>query len=295
MKDTRDKTRTILAVSNILALCVLGYAGYRGYQIARNENTQLQSEIATQSASIEILQNNMQVLENAQADLNDKLSIQARKSELLEQYVNQITNTVANFEKLSKIDPELLKKYSKVYFLNENYAPIELATLNKNNVHDDGRTLEVHAKILPYLEKMFASAESEGLSLRALSAYRSFKTQASLKAQYAVVYGTGANKFSADQGYSEHQLGTTLDFTTVKNGGVLSKFETSPEYEWMKNNAHLYGFILSYPKNNSYYIFEPWHWRFVGVDLATKLKRDNKTFYEVEQRIIDEYLLTLFD
>lgn len=295
MKSTQSKKTLIISSIVILVVGVLCFFVYRGYSIIRKENTALHTEISTLDASLEITLTELTSLTNAHADLEDSVAIQNRKNELLEEYVSQITNTVANFEKLSKLDPELLKKYSKVYFLNENYAPVHLATIDSRYVYEDGRSLEIHEKVLPYLAQMFEDAEHAGLSLRALSAYRSFKTQASLKAQYTVTYGSGANKFSADQGYSEHQLGTTLDFTTVKNKAVLSQFESSPEYQWMKENAYKYGFILSYPKNNAYYIYEPWHWRFVGVSLATKLHRDDKNFYDLEQRVIDEYLLTIFD
>jgi len=60
-------------------------------------------------------------------------------------------------------------------------------------------------------------------------------------------------------------------------------------------NAHKYGFTLSYPEGNQYYVFEPWHWRFVGEDLARDLKRDERHFYDLDQRAIDGYLLEIFD
>jgi LAS superfamily LD-carboxypeptidase LdcB len=294
MKNT---SLTIFLIQGItlVALITLGFLGYRGYQLTRTENSALHSEITTLSASLEGAKSSQLVLENSHADLEDALAIQTRRGELLEEYLNKVTNTVGDLEKLSKLDPELLKKYSKVYFLNENFTPIHLAQIDPLYVYEDGRKLEVDEKVWPFLEKLFQDAESEGLSLKALSAYRSFKTQASLKSQYTITYGTGANRFSADQGYSEHQLGTTLDFTSSNSGGVLGKFAGTPEEKWMSENAHKYGFILSYPKNNQYYIHEPWHWRFVGVALATKLHRDNKYFYDMDQREIDEYLLTMFD
>jgi hypothetical protein len=52
---------------------------------------------------------------------------------------------------------------------------------------------------------------------------------------------------------------------------------------------------MSYPKGNEYYVYEPWHWRFVGKDLARYLHKRNKHFYDLEQRKIDEYIPTLFD
>ncbi|MDO8660010.1 MAG: M15 family metallopeptidase, partial [Candidatus Parcubacteria bacterium] len=99
----------------------------------------------------------------------------------------------------------------------------------------------------------------------------------------------------ADQGYSEHQLGTTVDFTTPKIGGSFEKIDKEPAYQWLLENAHRYGFILSYPEGNSYYQFEPWHWRFVGVNLAIELKKQNINFYDMPQREIDTYLISIFD
>jgi len=86
-----------------------------------------------------------------------------------------------------------------------------------------------------------------------------------------------------------------VDFTTLDAGAVFLKFRTDPAYRWLKDNAHNYGFILSYPEENSYYKFEPWHWRFVGVELAKMLHRENKYFYDLDQREIDTYLIKLFD
>ena len=129
-----------------------------------------------------------------------------------------------------------------------------------------------------------------------VSAYRSFGEQAALKSSYKVTYGAGtANSFSADQGYSEHQLGTTIDFTTGYLGANFAGFDKSDAYAWLLDNAYKYGFIISYPKTNAYYTYEPWHWRFVGKKLARYLHTTNERFYDLDQRTIDSYLITIFD
>ena len=143
---------------------------------------------------------------------------------------------------------------------------------------------------------MLADARSQGLDLLITSAYRSFATQARIKTVNETKFGTTkANTFSADQGYSEHQLGTTLDFATSKTGASFAKFGDTAEYAWLTNNAYRYGFILSYPKGNSYYVYEPWHWRFVGIDLATRLHNEGRNFYDVDQKTIDGYLVDMFE
>jgi D-alanyl-D-alanine carboxypeptidase len=110
-----------------------------------------------------------------------------------------------------------------------------------------------------------------------------------------VVYGSGANAFSADQGYSEHQLGTAADVTTNTLAGGLDGFDATPAYKWLTANAYKYGFILSYPQGNGYYEYEPWHWRFVGKKLARYLHTTNERFYDLDQRTIDSYLINIFD
>jgi len=212
------------------------------------------------------------------------------------QEVGDITGTVTNLEKLSKTDPELLQKYSKVFFLNEHYAPARLVEIPDSYEYLESRHSKINEQVWPYLDNMLKASLTDGLDIYVYSAYRSFEEQNALKNQYAVVYGLGtANQFSADQGYSEHQLGTAVDLITTGIGGTLDDFENTTAYKWLLGNAFKYGFIMSYPEDNNYYIYEPWHWRFVGIKLATKLHNDDKNFYDLDQREIDEYLINLFE
>ena len=220
---------------------------------------------------------------------------QEKNNSLLNQF-GEITNTVGALSKLSKTDPELLKKYSKVYFLNEHYVPISLTNVGPTYISAKSKNYQIHSDVVSHLEDMIKAGNADGMSILVLSAYRSFQTQSILKSNYKVIYGAGtANSFSADQGYSEHQLGTAVDFTTLKLNGALEGFDKTPEYKWLGENAYKYGFVISYPAGNTYYKFEPWHWRFVGVALATKLHDDGINFYNMDQRLIDNYLANIFD
>lgn len=209
--------------------------------------------------------------------------------------VHDLSGSVKTLEKLTTTDPELLQKYSRIYFLNENYIPADLAPIEEKFDFKNGKEVTVHAEMLPFLEDMLANAWDDGVDLQVLSGYRSFAEQTTLKQDYTTRYGTGANSFSADQGYSEHQLGTAVDLTDETIGENLNAFESSPDFTWLEKNAYKYGFILSYPKGNTYYVYEPWHWRFVGKDLARYLYRNHKYFYDMEQRDIDAYLADIFD
>ncbi|MDP3955702.1 MAG: M15 family metallopeptidase [bacterium] len=214
----------------------------------------------------------------------------------VEQAVGSISGAVGSLQKLSQIDPELLIKYSKVYFTNENYAPAHLTEIPTAHLYNEDERERFVTEAWPYLKGLLDSAETSGVTLFIKSAYRSFGEQQSLKSIYRVIYGAGtANSFSADQGYSEHQLGTTADFITTGLGGQLEGFDGTNAFQWLINNAYRFGFVLSYPKGNNYYVYEPWHWRFVGVKLATHLHENKLNFYDVDQREIDMYLVSVFD
>ncbi|MBU6390233.1 D-alanyl-D-alanine carboxypeptidase family protein [Patescibacteria group bacterium] len=211
--------------------------------------------------------------------------------------VGNISGAVTNLQKLSQLDPELLKKYSKVYFLNENYVPAHLSEIPLAIQYSDVKQMLIRTEVLPYLENMIATASSTGVALYVDSAYRSFDEQKALKSDYQMVYGSGAaNSFSANQGYSEHQLGTAVDLITTGLGGQLdSSFDKTAAYQWLVQNAYKYGFTMSYPPDNGYYVYEPWHWRFVGVKLASDLHAEGKYFYQLDQQTLDGYLVTIFD
>lgn len=232
---------------------------------------------------------------NKAETLSDELAAEKARNGTFERTISGIKDTVDTLEKLKNTDPELLKKYSKVYFLNENYVPASLSVLPSEYVFPSDKELEVNSQILPFLERMLKAAERDGVELRIVSAYRSFGTQAALKSSYTVSYGSGANRFSADQGYSEHQLGTTLDLTTEELGTGFTAFDSTEAYTWLNEHADTYGFVLSYPKSNTYYQYEPWHWRFVGRALAQDLRDSGKNLYDLSEREIDAYLIKLFD
>lgn len=292
---------TLLIKSILLSGAVLG-GGYLGYaqhtshlEIKKiQETVRVSNEAFTQKISdIETI---LLAAQEENTTLAETLAAAKEKAESLDKQFRRVNNNVQDLEKITKTDPELLQKYSKVFFLNEHYAPSDLETISPEYTFNPAKSYKIHDEVWPYLEDLMNDAKAAGMSLEIISAFRSFSEQAILKGAYTVTYGAGtANQFSADQGYSEHQLGTTVDFTNPTVGDTFSGFAKSKEYQWLKENAYKYGFVLSYPENNLYYEFEPWHWRFVGTKLAEDLQEDGKFFYDLTQREIDEYVVDLFD
>ena len=254
------------------------------------------AELEVASSTIAALAEQLSLTSEELEELEDDYRRERNRNEEFEEQIEDIAGTVSDLDKLSKTDEELLQKYSKVYFLNEHYVPEKLADIEKKYLYNEDNAKQMHAKVEPYLSDMLEDALQDGVKIWIVSSYRSFYEQGYLKGSYTITYGSGANAFSADQGYSEHQLGTTFDFTTEgMSGGLSSAFENTPAFAWLQENAHKYGFTLSYPKNNAYYVYEPWHWRFVGEDLAEDLHEDNAHFYDWDQRKIDTYLIKIFD
>ncbi|RJQ14630.1 D-alanyl-D-alanine carboxypeptidase family protein [Candidatus Parcubacteria bacterium] len=278
----------------IFGIVAMGYLIFQHYQLTQY-SLNLERDL---SKTKESLGSTTQELQNTIIDrdvLAQKLQQEQSRVDTLAAQVEYISGTLGLLEKIQGTDEELLQKYSRVYFLNENYTPKNLTQIDKKYIYNQGRDYYFHTNVLPSLKNLIDNASSSGVDIKILSAYRSFGEQAGLKSNYTVIYGSGANQFSADQGYSEHQLGTTVDFTDSKIGANLAGFEKTKTYEWLLQNAYKYGFVLSYPPGNTYYRFEPWHWRYVGKKLAERLQNEGKYFYDLDQREIDTYLASFFD
>lgn len=290
----------LLFGAGLVVVVSAGIGAAYAYYSLFNELVATKSSFSSSTAAFEAqvldLSNKLAAAESENTNLYARLLLEQDKNTAYGSQVESLSSVVAVLEKLSKTDRELLQKYSKVYFLSENYIPSSLTNIETDYAYRKDTTLSIHTEIKPHLQALFKAAKSATADMLVLSAFRSFGQQENLKTSYKIIYGAGAaNTFSADQGYSEHQLGSALDFTTQKGGENLDIFEKSPAFSWLQQHAHEYGFILSYPKGNKYFTYEPWHWRYVGVELATKLHTDGKNFYDLDQREINTYLVKIFD
>lgn len=118
--------------------------------------------------------------------------------------------------------------------------------------------------------KMQAAAKIDGLNIYISSGFRSYSYQKTLYNNYVNRDGVvAADTYSARAGHSEHQSGLAFDVNTINDS-----FANTEEGKWLNDNCYKYGFILRYPKGKSDetgYQYEPWHFRYVGVELAEKL------------------------
>ncbi len=125
-------------------------------------------------------------------------------------------------------------------------------------------------------------ARSQGYTLLVVSGYRTENLQSTLYNNSVSKNGkTHADKYSARPGHSEHQTGLAVDISNI--AGVLDGFEKYEVYNWVKENAHKYGFIERYPKGKEFitgYGYEPWHYRYLGIEAATIIYNEQITFEE---------------
>lgn len=182
-------------------------------------------------------------------------------------------NLISN-EDASKIDV-LVNKYHK---LDENYEPSDL-TIIDSKYASGTQKLRKEAQIK--FEEMASDMAKENLKIYAGSTYRSYTYQKGLYDRYVKKDGfAAAETYSARSGYSEHQLGLAVD---IVNGKWDYLSENDKEYDYLVKNSYKYGFILRYPRGSEYitgYMFEDWHFRFLGVELATKVFNSGLTYDE---------------
>lgn len=182
------------------------------------------------------------------------------------------------------IYPEfLLKKVNRQFSLPNDYVPPSL-----ENVSNKVKTIGIvclRQDVVPYLVQMFKDAQKNGVYLAVTSGYRKPEIQKYLYDFWLRLGGSAVLDSIAKPGHSEHQLGTTVDLTDSSIGYAMvdERFGESVGGRWLSQNAHKYGFTMSYPKGKEKitgYRYEPWHWRFVGKDVATILYSQNLAFNE---------------
>lgn len=174
---------------------------------------------------------------------------------------------------------------NKHYKLDEDFVPDDLVEFDQEYCNDDVQ--EGNREAVVAFKNMYEAAKKEGLGLVINSSYRSYQDQENICNTFKDLYGEGyVTKYVALPGFSEHQTGLAFDI-----GSTSSKiFAESKEYEWMKENAYKYGFILRFTKSNAYitgFRSEPWHYRYVGKKIAKYIYENDISFEEYYAEFLD--------
>lgn len=165
----------------------------------------------------------------------------------------------------------------------KGYVPPDLVPASQAGIAGKG---QVRAVMIDDLRAMSEAAVAADSGIGVHSAYRSYATQQGVFAHWVDVYGRSrALKLSARPGHSEHQLGLGVDFRSdpADPSTLSGSWAATPAGKWMKAHAWEYGFVMSYPKGKVgvvCYAFEPWHYRYVGRDLAALVHASGLTLRE---------------
>lgn len=192
-------------------------------------------------------------------------------------------NTCPKQDKNKVFNDYFLANVSQKTSIVSDYIPPDLIKIPKSIKTSGIICLRKDAE--ENLGLMFADGKKEGLILSVTSGFRRFEMQASILEATKAWKGDEAYKSVALPGHSEHQLGVAVDLSgkSVNYMSTVYTFGTTPEGKWLAENSYKYGFVLSYPEGKqdiTGYIYEPWHFRYVGIDLAKEIFDSGKTVLE---------------
>lgn len=174
----------------------------------------------------------------------------------------------------------LVDKYHKI---PEGFVPTDMTMLSNYQIPTRAK-MYMRYPAAEALNQMTQAIKLAGHEFTISSAWRTDSNQ-----QRALDYWTGlvgrtrALNYAALPGHSEHQLGTAIDILSAENNFFTSNFEKTRLSKWLIEHAHEYGFVMSYPKDKQHitgYNYEPWHYRFVGTDIANELRSSNVSLTE---------------
>lgn len=189
---------------------------------------------------------------------------------------NELTTEIETTKKLT-LSEELgvnINDYNLMLVNIDNpigeYEP-KLAEAYKNRMFDE--------RAVDYLQQFIEDGRNEGIQIYLSSTYRSFSTQKMLYEKKVSEYGEETAKtIVLPPGTSEHQTGLSADITDIYREFKTKKLENTDTFKWLYKNCDKYGFILRYPKDKediTKVIYEPWHFRYVGVNAAKYIKENN--------------------
>ncbi len=184
---------------------------------------------------------------------------------------------------LKKDNGDVLVLVNKLHAVSKYYEPTDMVAINGNYTTNQG--LEMKEDAYKAFKKMRKAARADGIYFKICSAYRTYETQKWLYKNYLNTMGRELRDIrSAAPGRSEHHTGYAIDLVTKSTGWTLTQdFAKTGEGKWIKKNCAKYGYIIRYPKGKTDitgYDYEPWHLRYVGVDVAKEITKQGITLEE---------------
>ncbi len=206
----------------------------------------------------------------------------AAATEAVDEYAYAYAGFMPAYANMNVADWRLIL-VNRDYILPDGYKP-ELANAVEGGYDD----MYLDERVAPYYDEMYKAAYEDGIHLVPISGYRSVERQTrNFERKINYYIGEGYDKVEATQkaatiilppGTSEHNAGLAMDICSLEES-----FENTDEFRWLCENAADYGFILRYPEDKQHItkiIYEPWHWRYVGVEAAKAMKASGECLEE---------------
>ena len=222
-------------------------------------------------------------------DISDYLTVKYFKEENFDRYRKYFNG---DYEKTVLYDTTLTNKFSTTMLVNkyhgvsDKFKAPDLVQISEDCSIDDQNLM--YNEAAKAFEKMCRDARKQGYDILANSTYRDLKAQQKTWDIYLKLYGIKYNeKYVTRPGYSEHHTGLAVDIKS-KNSNI---FKESKEYQWTLENSYKYGFIHRYPEdkiNITGISSEAWHFRYVGVDIATYIYKNNLSYEEYYAMFLDK-------
>lgn len=276
----------------LLLLCIGGGAFFYQYKFNNKKPEGPKTEEPNEEPNIYASYN-----EEEMNYLNNLMGLKYYDETKIDRYLNYMNSDKYSYEEVIRVvntnndleyftdavsanlEDDLLILVNKYNVLDENYKPDDLKKVNSNYSYWG----ELREEAADAFLTMAKAASKEGLKLINTSPFRSYELQTKLYEGYSKRDGkAAADRYSARPGFSEHQTGLATDIVTPTS--TLNTFKDTKEFAWMQENSYKYGFILRYGKDMEYitgYNYEPWHYRYVGLEAA-------KIIYE-EELTLEEY------
>jgi len=261
-------------ITGLIALIIIGSSAYASYSYLSSQQA-VQEEKQVENARVAV----------AKAEAEAEAVKEAKKKEPV--YITLIgTKPIRAIVEDYLLPNSIWAIASKTHAISIDYIPSSLkipGVETRTDKSDIERS--VRSDIETPLKNMFTQASTDGHPLMIGSGYRSAALQKIYFDNLASSVGEEiANQAIARPGQSEHQTGLAVDISTLSQQCYLSEcFANTEDGIWLAKNAYKYGFILRYPEGKEVitgYQYEPWHFRYVGIDLATALYESNLTLDE---------------
>ena len=300
-----SRNKLIPIIVSFLCVIVLGSAFGASALNKKTDNNVAESASKADSSSQAVTVGEEETDDTTKALTNDTSSAETTaepaKSEPSTSASSASTNSTATTKSTASTAEKSDYLYAYAGFnpvTTDMSVPVEKLLLNRKYKLPDGYVpklteavkgsgVKMDYRVAPHYQEMYNAAKKDGITLTPVSGYRSYERQKNNFENQ--IKDQGMNKVDATvkasqirllPGTSEHNAGIAMDICSLSE-----TFENTKEFKWLQAHAHEYGFIMRYPKdkvNVTKIIYEPWHYRYVGTDLAKQLKSSGQ--------VLEEYL-----